>query len=90
MTKLTGKSETDLHSLDEEAWALWVDYRKRILKKPLNLLNYGNTQRGMRRFGADQMAVVQQSMEKEWQGLFPLKEAASVVDPSLFDAQAPW
>lgn len=79
----------ELHKLDTEAWELWVDYRKRILKKPLNPLNYENTQRGMRRFGADQMAVVQQSMEKEWQGLFELKSRATVDDP-MFNPQAPW
>lgn len=89
MTKVIGKSEDDLHSLDEAAWELWVDYRKRILKKPLNPLNYENTQRGMRRFGADQMAVVEQSMEKEWQGLFPVK-TASTFDANSIDPQAPW
>lgn len=82
-------SVSDLPKLDEAAWELWVDYRKRILKKPLNPLNYENTQRGMRRFGADQMAVVQQSMEKEWQGLFEVKGRATVDDPT-FNPQAPW
>jgi hypothetical protein len=79
-----------LPPLDQAAWDLWVDYRKRILKKPLNPLNYENTQRGMRRFGADQMAVVQQSMEREWQGLFDLKNRATVAADPNFDPQAPW
>lgn len=75
--------------LDVAAWNEWVAYRKRI-KKPLKPANYPWTQKGLAKFGKDQMAVVQRSMEKEWQGLFPLKEAASVVDPASFDAQAPW
>lgn len=77
-----------LSKLDEEAWALWVDYRKRIIKIPLNPDNYENTQRGLRRFGENQMAVVQQSMEKEWRGLFPLKDAEQV--NMNFDPSAPW
>lgn len=79
-----------LSPLDTEAWALWVEYRKTIVKKPLNPKNYVNTMRGLQRFGADQMAVVQRSMEKEWQGLFPLpKDAAMSVDPD-FNPTAPW
>jgi hypothetical protein len=79
----------DLAPLDEAAWALWVDYRKRIIKKPLNPANYENTQRGLRRFGADQLAVVQQSMENEYQGLFPLKNR-SQTDATDFNPTAPW
>lgn len=76
-----------LHPLDQEAWTQWVDYRK-VIKKPLRPQNYVNTMRGLQRFGADQMAVVQQSMENEWQGLFPLKNRVTVdID---FNPQAPW
>lgn len=80
----------ELSELDEEAWALWVDYRKRVLKKPLNPLNYENTQRGLRRFGEDQMAVVQQSLEREYQGLFPVKNRDTVFDANSINPQAPW
>jgi hypothetical protein len=80
----------DLVPLDQEAWNLWVDYRKRILKKPLRPANYENTMRGLRKFGADQMAVVRQSMENEYQGLFPLKNRDTVFDPTSFNPDAPW
>jgi hypothetical protein len=76
-----------LSPLDQEAWAKWVEYRK-IIKKPLKPANYPNTMRGLQRFGKDQMAVVQQSLEREWQGLFELKERATL-DES-FNPQAPW
>jgi len=80
---------TEVPKLNTEAWEMWVAYRKRI-KKPLKPANYPWTQNGLAKFGKDQMAVVQQSMEREYQGLFPLKEDVSVVDPASFDAQAPW
>ena len=81
------KNVEPLSPLDTEAWSQWVEYRK-IIKRPLNPKNYANTMRGLQRFGADQMAVVQQSMEHEWQGLFPLKNRDTVG----FDAnlKAPW
>jgi len=88
MTKVTGKSQTDLHSLDEEAWALWVDYRKQI-KKPLFPVSWPLAQRKLQRFGATQMRVVEQSIENGWQGLFALKEDANV-DAGSFDVEAPW
>lgn len=75
-----------LHPLDQEAWNRWVEYRK-IIKKPLNPRNYANTMRGLQRFGADQMAVVEQSMEHEWQGLFPLKDGNVQIS---MDVKAPW
>lgn len=78
-----------LSPLDQEAWSLWVDYRKNILKKPLRPANYANTMRGLQRFGAEQLAVVRQSMENEWQGLFELKNRVTVADPD-FNPTAPW
>lgn len=75
-----------LYPLDQEAWNAWVAYR-RLIKKPLNPDNYVNTMRGLQRFGENQMAVVQQSMEREYQGLFPVKDDGGV---PMNDVKAPW
>lgn len=73
--------------LNQDAWNEWVAYRIRI-KKPLKPANYAWTMKGLAKFGKDQMAVVQQSMEREYHGLFPLKEDATM-NASL-DVKAPW
>jgi hypothetical protein len=83
---MTNQTEMSI-GLDQEAWNEWVEYRKRI-KKPLKPANYAWTMKGLAKFGKDQMAVVQQSMEREYQGLFPLKEDATLSIP--LDVKAPW
>lgn len=74
--------------LDQAAWAVWLDYRKQI-KKPLFPVSWPLAQRKLQRFGATQMAVVEQSIENGWQGLFPLKDDATF-DATSVDPQAPW
>lgn len=84
MTKL----KNDLYTLDQAAWDIWLDYRRQI-KKPLFPVSWPLAQRKLQRFGATQMAVVEQSIENGWQGLFALKEDANV-DAGSFDVEAPW
>lgn len=75
-------------SFDQAAWDMWLDYRKQI-KKPLFPVSWPLAQRKLARFGAQQMAVVEQSIENGWQGLFPLHDGGTVSDPP-FNPQAPW
>lgn len=77
-----------LPPLDEAAWLVWLDYRKQI-RKPLFPVSHPLAMKKLQRFGAKQMAVVEQSIENGWQGLFPLKQDDTVDDPS-FNPQAPW
>lgn len=60
--------------LDVAVWDRWREYRHEIRKpiKPASLLA---AQRKLAGFGADQAAVVEQSIANGWQGLFPLKDA---------------
>lgn len=58
--------------LDQEAWDRWVAFRKAI-KKPIKEVSEHAAKLKLSRFGADQDAVVQQSIANGWQGLFPLK-----------------
>lgn len=74
--------------VDEAAWAAWLVYRKGI-KKPLFEVSWPLARRKLARFGSQQMSVVEQSIENGWQGLFPLHESATVIDPD-FNPQAPW
>lgn len=58
--------------LDPEAWARWVDY-KRSIRKAIKPASIPAAQRKLAGFGADQAAVVEQSIAAGWQGLFALK-----------------
>jgi hypothetical protein len=59
--------------LDPAAWSRWTDYRKQI-RKALKPVSIPAAQRELAAFGADQAAVVEQSIANGWQGLFALKE----------------
>jgi hypothetical protein len=58
--------------LDLPAWERWVEYRKAI-RKPLKPVSIPAAQRELAAFGAEQAAVVEQSVANGWQGLFALK-----------------
>ncbi len=58
--------------VDSTAWHRWVDYRSRI-RKPLKRVSFLAAQRKLAAYGADQAAVVEQSIANGWQGLFALK-----------------
>lgn len=60
-------------NLNVEAWHRWVQYRKTI-RKPIHPASRLSAQRKLAGFGADQTAVVEQSIANGWQGLFALKD----------------
>jgi len=64
-----------MHELDEAAWERWVAYRKAI-RKPIKEVSEHAMKLKLSRFGADQQAVVEQSIANQYQGLFELKKAA--------------
>lgn len=79
----------ELSKLDEAAWDTWLDYRKQI-RHPLFPVSHPLARRKLQRFGDKQMAVVEQSIENGWRGLFPLREDGTVFDPTTFNPEAPW
>ena len=58
--------------LDVAAWDRWVRYRMDI-RKPIKPASMQAAQEKLAGFGADQAAVVEQSIANGWQGLFELK-----------------
>ena len=63
-----------MQGLDEAAWERWVAYRKAI-RKPIKEVSEHAMKLKLSRFGADQDAVVEQSIAGQYQGLFELKKA---------------
>ena len=62
-----------MNELDEAAWERWVAFRKAI-RKPIKPASESAMKLKLSRFGADQDAVVNQSIANQWQGLFDLKD----------------
>lgn len=63
-----------MNELDVDAWERYKAFRKAI-KKPIREVSEGAAKLKLQRFGADQAAVVDQSIENGWQGLFELKKS---------------
>ncbi len=61
------------HGLDLPSWERWSEYRSAI-RKPIKPPSVLAAQRKLAAFGADQAAVVEQSIANGWQGLFALRE----------------
>lgn len=61
-----------MSDLDESAWERWVAFRKAI-RKPIKPISESAMKLKLSRYGADQAAVVDQSISNQWQGLFDLK-----------------
>jgi hypothetical protein len=61
-------------SLDHDVWQRWVAYRKEI-GKPLRSISLTAAAIELAKYGANQSAVVEQSIAQGWQGLFPMKQA---------------
>lgn len=59
--------------LDTQAWAKWVEYRKER-KKSISPMSALAMQKKFVAFGDQQFAVVMQSIEQGWTGLFPVKD----------------
>ena len=62
-----------MHEVDESAWEQWKAYRIAI-RKPIKPASEQAMRLKLSRYGADQAAVVQQSISQQWQGLFELKD----------------
>ena len=60
--------------LDLKAWERWEAYRREI-RKPIKPGSVQAAQLKLAGFGADQAAVVEESIAQGWTGLFPLKRA---------------
>lgn len=58
--------------LNPQAWTRWRDYRKEI-RRPIKSASLLAAQRKLAGYGADQIAVVEQSIANGWQGLFDLR-----------------
>ena len=65
-----------VEGLDAAAWARWVAYRAEI-RKPLKPASHQAAMTALARYGAQQSAVVDQSISNGWQGLFDLKPGAT-------------
>jgi len=63
-----------MNELDVDAWERYKAFRKAI-KKPIREVSEGAAKLKLQRFGADQAAVVDQSIANGWQGLFDLKKS---------------
>lgn len=61
-----------MSELDQSAWERWVAFRKAI-NKPIKLASEHAMKIKLARYGSQQDAVVSQSIENQWQGLFDLK-----------------
>lgn len=59
--------------LDLEVWRRWLAYRAQI-RKPIKAASMTEAMKKLAAFGADQAAVVAQSIAQGWQGLFALKD----------------
>lgn len=62
--------------LDAIAWARWLEYRTKT-DKPIKPPSMQAAIDEFVKHGADQAAVVQQSIANSWQGLFPLKASGN-------------
>jgi len=62
-----------MFEVDESAWEQWKAYRIAI-RKPIKPASEQAMRLKLSRYGADQAAVVQQSISQQWQGLFELKD----------------
>ena len=62
-----------MNELDESAWEQWKAYRVAI-RKPIKEASEHAMKLKLARYGADQAAVVEQSIANQYQGLFELKD----------------
>lgn len=66
-----------MEGLDTSAWERWKAYRTAI-RKPIKLASEHAMQMKLMKYGADQDAVVNQSISNQWQGLFDLQRSKPV------------
>lgn len=61
-----------VEGLDPVAWAAWMRYRREIGKR-ITKSGVAAAQKALAAYGAEQAAVVEQSIANGWRGLFELK-----------------
>lgn len=66
-----------MEGLDTSAWERWKAYRTAI-RKPIKPASEHAMQMKLVKYGADQDAVVNQSISNQWQGLFDLQRSKPV------------
>jgi DNA-binding HxlR family transcriptional regulator len=72
--------------LDKEVWAEWVEYRKEI-KKKLTPSMISKQLKFLEKHNGTHAAIIEQSIQNGWTGLFPLKEQDKPVSqPAYYDA----
>lgn len=71
--RVPGVDEPPPSNLNVEAWHRWEQYRREI-RRPIKPASKLAAQRKLAGFGADQAAVVEQSIADGYQGLFPLRK----------------
>jgi hypothetical protein len=64
----------EIFGLDLKAWEKWIEYRRKLRKAYRTEFAIERAQKKLASFGDYQMHVVEQSMEREWTGLFPLNK----------------
>lgn len=69
-----------VEGLDRQAWEQWVEYRRELGKRPYKTNRVAEWLGGFH--PTTQRQIVRQSIEKEWHGLFPLKETPKGVAPA--------
>lgn len=77
-----------VQGLDLKSWERWLAYRQEI-RRAIKPVSIPAAQRKLAGFGADQAAVVEQSIANGWQGLFELRRAPGSVPrgPSAEEAE---
>jgi hypothetical protein len=66
----------EVFGLNEDAWNKWVAYKKSMKKPYKTALGIAKAQKTLAACGEWQMETVQNCMEREWQGIFPLPKQA--------------
>jgi len=73
--RLLKPPKTNVPGLDPEAWKAWEAYRRRLGLRPYKTTTVAEAlARHPRRV---QQAMVQQSIDREWRGLFEIKQQPS-------------
>jgi len=73
-SRTEGAPSAHVVGLDLKSWSRWEAYRREI-RKPIKPGSVQAAQLKLAGFGADQSAVVEESIAQGWTGLFPLKSA---------------
>lgn len=80
----SASSEIDIpDDLDLQAWATWIDYRKKS-GKALKQVSWPAAMKALVKHGQNQMAVVEQSISNGWQGLFDIKTTTAAQTQQSF------